>query len=193
MIKEAQRHGPPQPESLEKKREQTKPIDIIVETPKGSHVKYKFDVQRHFFKLHKFLPVGSVFPYCFGFFPDTKAEDGDPLDVLMISDVVCFPGCVVPSRLIGVLEAEQTEEDGSTVRNDRIIAVAAVDTLFKHIQNLSELEKTFLDEITHFFVSYNEVGGVDFRPLGVKSSDVAYKLVEKSGKKHRPRQKKAAA
>lgn len=167
-------------------------IDIVIETPKGSHAKYKIDPEGRFFKLVKILPVGAVFPYSFGFFPGTKAEDGDPLDVLLLSDVVGFPGCVVPSRLIGVIEAEQTEKDGSTVRNDRIIAVAQVDPLYENIHSLSDLDKALPDEIAHFFASYQEARGGRFRAIGLESAEVAYSLVEESRVRRKSRRKHAA-
>src|SRR5436190_4303514 len=98
-------------------------IDIVVETPRGQRNKFKFEPKSGRFQLGKVLPAGLSFPYDFGFVPETKAEDGDPLDVLLLMDEPAFPGCIVTARLIGVLEAEQTE-DGETIRNDRLIAVA---------------------------------------------------------------------
>src|SRR5919202_2577365 len=99
-------------------------VNVIIETPKGSRNKFKYDEQRGLFKLSGVLPAGAVFPFDFGFVPSTRGEDGDPLDVLVLMDEPAFAGCLVPSRLIGVIEAEQTEE-GTTERNDRLIAVAA--------------------------------------------------------------------
>ena len=96
--------------------------NVVVDTPKGSRNKYKFDERDGQWRLSKVLPQGSYFPFDFGFVPSTQAEDGDPIDVLLIVDEPAFPGCVVPARLIGVLEAEQTEK-GQTIRNDRLVAV----------------------------------------------------------------------
>src|SRR5581483_108272 len=97
-------------------------VNVVVDTPQGSRNKYKFDEQHGQWRLSKILPQGMSFPYDFGFIPSTRGEDGDPLDVLLFADEPTFPGCVVPARLIGVLEAEQTE-GGKTVRNDRLVAV----------------------------------------------------------------------
>ena len=72
--------------------------------------------------MSKVLPLGASFPFDFGFIPSTKGEDGDPLDVLVLTEEPAFVGCVLPALLIGVLEAEQTEK-GETVRNDRLVAV----------------------------------------------------------------------
>src|SRR4028119_2143117 len=96
-----------------------------VETPEGSRNKFDFDEELGLFKLGGVLPAGAVFPFDFGFVPATRGGDGDPLDVLVLMDEPAFVGCLVPARLIGVIEAEQTERDGETARNDRLIAVAA--------------------------------------------------------------------
>jgi len=97
-------------------------LNVVVDTPRGCRNKYKFDEQDGQWRLSKVLPPGMSFPYDFGFIPSTRGEDGDPLDVLLLMDEPAFLGCVVPARLIGVIEAEQTEE-GTTVRNDRLVAV----------------------------------------------------------------------
>src|SRR2546421_7155604 len=105
----------------DEKREQWR---IVIETPKGSHNKYAFDEELGVFQLKGVLPEGMIFPYDFGFLPGTVGDDGDPLDVLLLMDDPAFCGCLVPSRMIGVIEAEQTETDGKSERNDRLVAVA---------------------------------------------------------------------
>src|SRR5947209_2197127 len=97
---------------------------VVIETPKGSRNKYAFDEMKGLYKLKKVLPLGTLFPFDFGFVPSTLGDDGDPLDVLLLMDEPVFPGCLVAARLLGVIEAEQTE-DGETERNDRLIAVSA--------------------------------------------------------------------
>src|SRR2546421_8211911 len=99
-------------------------VQVVIETPKGSRSKYAFDPDQRAFKLKKVLPEGMVFPHDFGFIPSTEAEDGDPLDVLLLMDQPAFPGCLVEARLIGVIEGEQSE-DGKKERNDRLLAVAS--------------------------------------------------------------------
>jgi hypothetical protein len=84
-------------------------IKVIVETPRGSRNKYKYERRLKRFRLKSVLPSGTEFPYDFGFVPKTRAADGDPLDVLVLMDEGTFPGCVVEVRLIGVFEARQTE------------------------------------------------------------------------------------
>ena len=85
-------------------------VNVIIETPKGSRNKFKYDPDLRMFKLSKVLPEGMVFPYDFGFVPSTKGEDGDPVDVLVLADEPTFPGCLLECRLVGVLEAEQEEK-----------------------------------------------------------------------------------
>src|SRR5215212_5641394 len=93
-------------------------VHAVVEAVKGSRNKFKFDEQRGLFIHDSVLPAGATFPFDFGFVPSTRADDGDPLDVLILMDEPAFVGAVVPCRLVGVIEAEQTEKDGETVRND---------------------------------------------------------------------------
>jgi len=97
-------------------------LNVVVDSPKGSRNKYKYEEDSGLWRLSKVLPLGMTFPFDFGFVPSTRGQDGEPLDVLILLEEPAFPGCVVPARLIGVLEAEQTE-DGRTVRNYRLLAV----------------------------------------------------------------------
>src|SRR5258707_14740365 len=96
-------------------------IQVVVETPKGSRNKYSFDEVQKVFALKKVLPAGMAFPYDFGFVPSTLADDGDPVDVLVLMDEPAFPGCLLKCRVIGVIEGEQKSKK-ETERNDRIVA-----------------------------------------------------------------------
>jgi hypothetical protein len=100
-------------------------VVAVVETPRASRNKFNYDPEIGAFRLKRVLPLGSTFPYDFGFIPSTRAEDGDPLDVLLLVDEPAPVGCVVHVRLLGVIEAEQRELDGRRVRNDRLIAAGA--------------------------------------------------------------------
>ena len=84
-------------------------VNVVIDTPKGSRNKYAFDFKIDAYKLKAVLPHGSVFPFDFGSIPGTVAEDGDPLDVLVLMDEPVFIGCLVETRLLGVIEAEQTQ------------------------------------------------------------------------------------
>lgn len=162
---------------------ETHDLRVIVETPKGSRNKFGYDENLGLFKLTGLLPAGSSFPYDFGFIPSTLGEDGDPLDVLLLMDEPVFTGCLVPARLLGVIEAEQTERDGQSMRNDRIIAVAAKSLAHRSLKSLEKMEqnaggKVLLEEIEYFFVSYNTFKGKEFKPLGRFGPDRAQRLIE---------------
>jgi inorganic pyrophosphatase len=170
-------------------------LNVIIETPKGSRNKFNYDDELLLFKLGGVLPSGAVFPFDFGFVPSTLGGDGDPLDVLVLMDEPAFTGCLVRVRLVAVIEAEQTERDGETTRNDRLIGVAAESRLHKKVRSLAGLNENLLEEIEHFFVSYNEIKGKEFKPLGRFGPVRARKVVEEGmkrfekSKKKRPRSK----
>lgn len=155
---------------------------VVIETPKGSPNKLAFEPRLGTFVLKGVLPAGAVFPFDFGFVPSTRADDGDPLDVLVLMDAPVFPGCVVPARLIGVIEAEQTE-DGQTERNDRLLAVAANSATHRSIQTLDDLSKDLVAQIEHFFVSYNEMKGKRFDVTGRAGQKRAHTLVTAATKR----------
>jgi inorganic pyrophosphatase len=153
-------------------------LNVIIETPKGSRNKFNYDEEYLLFKLGGVLPAGAVFPFDFGFIPSTLGGDGDPLDVLLLMDEPAFPGCLVPARLIAVIEAEQTERDGEQTRNDRLIAVAADSHTHRKVRTLADLSPDLLDEIEHFFISYNQIKGKEFKPLGRFGPIKAARLIE---------------
>jgi inorganic pyrophosphatase len=149
---------------------------VVIETPKGSPNKVAFDPTLGTFMLKGVLPAGAVFPFDFGFIPSTRGEDGDPLDVLVLMDAPVFPGCIVPSRLIGVIEAEQTEE-GHTEQNDRLLAVAANSATHRSIRELRDLSQDLVAQIEHFFVSYNAAKGKHFHVKGRSGNRRAQALI----------------
>ena len=159
-------------------------LNVIIDTPKGSRNKYKYDEELQIFKLGGVLAVGHFFPFDFGYIPNTLGGDGDPLDVLVLMDEPAFVGCLIPSRLIGVIEAEQTE-DGKTEKNDRLIAVASNSRVHKDIKSINDLNPTLIDEIEHFFISYNQAKGKEFKTLGRFAAQKARKIVEESIKLNR--------
>lgn len=135
----------------------------VVETPKGSRNKYDYDPALRALRLAAVLPAGMVFPFDFGFFPSTKADDGDPLDVLILMDESVAPGCIVSVRLIGALEAEQRKKGGEWLRNDRVLAVASHSHAHAGLGAIDDIEPATLDQIEAFFAQYNRLKGVEFR------------------------------
>ena len=154
-----------------------KTVLAIVETPGGSAEKYDYDPKNRWFKLSKIMPSGMVFPFDFGFIPDTKGEDGDPLDIVIISEFKSFPGCVMDCRIIGAITAKQTEK-GKTVRNDRFLSVPAVSQLFSKIESIDDLPKDIIEQIEKFFMNYNELAEKEFKPLKRIDASKALKLIK---------------
>jgi inorganic pyrophosphatase len=150
--------------------------NVIVETPKGCRGKYAYDAKLGLFRLKSSLPAGMVFPFDFGFFPGTRGEDGDPLDVLVLGDEPAFQGSLVLTRLIAVIEAEQTEK-GKTEHNDRLIGVAVSSREYRSVESPDQLSPDLMREIEHFFISYNQLAGKEFRPVGRAGADRARQLV----------------
>ena len=152
-------------------------IQVIIETPKGSRNKYAFDPDQKVFELKKVLPAGMAFPYDFGFIPSTVAEDGDPVDVLVLMDQPAFPGCLVKCRLIGVIEGEQKDKK-EAVRNDRIVAVEIENHEWAHIEHVDDLGKLFVRELEEFFVNFHDLMGKKYRILDVRGPGQARRCVD---------------
>ena len=159
-------------------------VNVVVETPRGGRNKYSYDEESGAFRLKKVLPLGMSFPFDFGFVPSTLAEDGDPLDILVLMDEPAAVGTLVLARAIGVVEAEQSEA-GKMVRNDRLLGVAEPCLRYEGVRGLGDLRPRLLDEIEQFFVSYNRLGGTEFRPIGRKGADRALELIEQAAASRR--------
>ncbi len=157
---------------------ESKDLNVVIETPKGSRNKYDYDPELAAFKLAHVLAEGLAFPNEFGFIPSTLGEDGDPLDVMVLLDEPTSVGCVLTARLIGVIEAQQTEVDGTKFRNDRLIAVATHAHVHSEVKSIAALDKKVIDEIEQFFIYYNERRGKKFKPLGRFGPKRALKLVK---------------
>jgi inorganic pyrophosphatase len=155
-------------------------VAVVVETPSGSHCKLKFDPKRRAFRLSRVLPAGMAFPFDFGYVPGTMAEDGDPIDVLLLLDAPVPAGCIVETRLIGVLEVEQREKDGAVVRNDRLIGVAVESTTRRRLRDLEDIDPALLEEIEAFFDQYNSLDGKEFRVRHRRGADAARELARRA-------------
>ena len=133
--------------------------------------KFKYDPELGLFKL------AHVLLFDFGSLPSTQGDDGDQLDVLVLLDKLAFVGCLVPARLIGVIEAEQTFE-GKITRNDRFLAVAADSSDHQAVHTIEQIDAHLLGEIDHFFISYNMLRGKQFTPLGRAGPVRARQMIE---------------
>jgi inorganic pyrophosphatase len=152
-------------------------VRVVVETPKGSRNKYVFEPRERIFRLKKVLPAGMAFPFDFGFIPATLADDGDPIDVLVLMDEPAFPGCVVKCRLVGVIEGEQTQGK-RTKRNDRVLAVEHRNQLYAGIRCADDLGRDFLRQLQTFFVNYHQGTGKEYRVNNVRGPKAAYRRVK---------------
>jgi inorganic pyrophosphatase len=153
-------------------------IQVVIETPKGSRNKYAFNPEQKTFQLTKVLPTGMAFPYDFGFVPSTKAEDGDPTDVLVLMDEPAFPGCLLTCRVIGIIEGEQGEKKSDIERNDRVIAIEQENHSYADIENVDDLGKEFVKELEEFFVNYHKLSGKKYRILDVRGPREAHRRIK---------------
>lgn len=171
----------PANENASAKSEIGNTLQIVVETPRGSRNKYKYNEETRRLKLSKVMPEGMIFPYDFGYIPGTRAEDGDdPLDVLVLTDEPTFPGCEIDCRVLGVIKAEQKEK-GRQNRNDRLVAVAEGSVLYG--TELSDLDQNLLKPIEAFFVNYQKVRDIEFKVLARDGAREAMNIVRQA--KHR--------
>ncbi len=155
-----------------------KTVNVVIETPKGCRNKYAYQPETGYYKLTKVVPAGTSFPFDFGYIPGTMAEDGDPLDVLVIVETECFPGCLMECRIIGILEALQQQKGEKEERNDRIVAVAEESIDHSGLVHIKEINKNLLNEVISFFEYYNKMRDKRFKFIGVKGPDKALKLIK---------------
>lgn len=156
-------------------------IRVVIETPKGSRNKYAFDAEERVFVLKKVLPTGMAFPYDFGFVPSTRAEDRDPVDVLVLMDEPAFAGCVLECRLVGVIEGEEMSGK-KKIRNDRLVAVERDNHSFATVTHVNDLGKAFIKELEAFFVNYHSLSRSHYRIVGVHGPRHARRRLKKGRK-----------
>jgi inorganic pyrophosphatase len=155
-------------------------IQVIVETPRGSRNKFAYDPDQRVFELKKVLPAGMSFPYDFGFTPSTKADDGDPIDVLVLMDMPVPMGSLVKCKLIGVIEGVQKDKASNEERNDRLLAVERGNHQYVDVKDIGDLDKKLLKELEEFFVNYHKLEGSEYRVLRRGNAKDAQKLLKKA-------------
>ena len=153
-------------------------VRVVVEAAAGRRSKLKYQPALGVFVLHHVLPAGMAFPWDFGFIPSTLGGDGDPLDALVFADESVPTGTIVPCRLIAVLQATQSQPGRPVARNDRFLAVARHGTLYARWRDLDDVPVAMLDQLEHFFVSYNEQRGVTFAPAGRFGAATAMQVLQ---------------
>jgi inorganic pyrophosphatase len=155
----------------------------IVETPHGSRAKFVYDPGSGLFALGKLLPAGLAFPLDFGFVPSTLAQDGDPLDLLILAEAELPVGCMVTVRLLGSMEVEQWKAGEDKVRNDRLITRISESRMFAGIDGLEQLGQVFTDELTTFFKTYKRLRGQQMEVLAIGGPERAVQLIEETARK----------
>ena len=153
-------------------------VNAVIEIPKDSVNKYEYDKQLHVFKLDRTLFSPVHYPGDYGFIPCTLGQDGDPLDVLVLVEAPSFPGCLIEVRPIGVLEmVDQGKKD------EKILAVAESDPLYKDVHDYSQVFSHKAKEIEHFFSIYKALEGKNTEMSGWADSDAARKIVMEGHKR----------
>ena len=156
-------------------------VYAVVETPRGSRAKLEFDPKLRVFTLSKPLIVGLIYPYDWGFIPSTKAEDGDPIDVLIIHDAATYPGLVLRCMPVGVLEIMQTKK-GKEERNDRIFVVPDRSPFEADLTDVRDLPKRAVKELEQFFEATDALEDKTLKFLGWKGPSKAIEAIRKTSK-----------
>jgi len=157
-------------------------VHVVVETPKGSATKLKYDPALQAFTLSKPLMLGLSYPYDWGFIPSTKGEDGDPIDALILHDVATSPGLVLKCKIIGVLEVLQKTRGAPKIRNDRVIVVPHCSHREKSDNDARELPRQVRQELEKFFVATDELEEKKLQFLGWKGHKAAERLLDRAAK-----------
>ncbi len=152
-------------------------IFAVVETPRGSSCKLDFDPEHGVFTLAKPLMAGLTYPYDWGFIPSTKAEDGDPLDVLILHDAQTYPGVVLRCRPVGILEVEQRSK-GKKERNDRVLR-CQTGHRSKRISRISVISSHARDDLEQFFRATNALENKELKFLGWHGPNRAAKTIKR--------------
>ncbi|UOF90248.1 inorganic diphosphatase [Fodinisporobacter ferrooxydans] len=150
-------------------------VDALIEIPTGSQNKYEFDKEANVFRLDRVLYSPMHYPTEYGYIENTLAEDGDPLDILVLTTFPTFPGCVIESRVIGVLV--MADDKG---QDEKLLGVPVKDPRFKHIQTLDDVAPHVLKEIAHFFQVYKDLEGKETKIEGWRGVEEAQKILQDS-------------
>jgi inorganic pyrophosphatase len=161
---------------------------VVVEAPRGSALKLKYEPRWEGMAISRPLPLGVVYPFDWGFVPSTQADDGDPLDAMVLWDVASYPGVVVECRAIGVLQVEQnrtTHDPSARVRNDRIMCIPVEARREQRMRDVAELSPRVREELEHFASAGTALEGKDVVVVGWGDAATALELVRRSAMPHR--------
>ena len=155
-------------------------VNVLIEIPAGSKNKYEFDKDMQAFALDRVLFASVQYPFDYGFIPNTLADDGDPLDGMVIMDQPTFPGCVIAARPIGMLEMI----DGGD-RDEKLLCVPAEDPRYTDVKTLSDIAPHRLEEIAEFFRTYKNLEKKVTEIQGWQDADKVATLVDECIKNYK--------
>lgn len=156
-------------------------VYAVVETPRGSRAKINYDPKLETFALSKSLLTGLTYPHDWGFVPSTKADDGDPIDIMIVHDATTFPGIVMICRVIGVLQIEQKSK-GKRERNDRLFAVSRRSHSEQALRDVRELSRPIQQELEKFFNATDDLEDKSLKIIGRKGPKVAMQAIKLAAK-----------
>lgn len=158
-----------------------KTITVIIEIPKGTHNKYEYDEKTGIIKLDRVLHSPMHYPADYGFIPETRSDDGDHLDVVVITDSPVFPGCVVEVRPIGALLLKDKQK-----MDEKIIAVPVGNPNYSKVRRLRDIPEHQLKEVSQFFADYKKLEDCeDPEVMGFVKRKEAYKIIRQAYKTYR--------
>jgi inorganic pyrophosphatase len=154
-------------------------VTVMIEIPKGSRNKYEYDKNRGVIKFDRMLFSAVHYPTDYGFIPGTLAQDGDPLDALVLVWEPTFPGCIIDARPVGVFK--MTDEKGV---DEKVLCVPLYDPQWNHITKLRDIPPHLLKEIEHFFKIYKDLEDKPVEVQGWESKEEAIRIIKKSQKEY---------
>ncbi|PWI58900.1 inorganic diphosphatase [Sulfoacidibacillus thermotolerans] len=150
-------------------------VEAFIEIPTGSQNKYEYDKEAGVFRLDRVLYSPFHYPTEYGYIANTLAEDGDPLDILVLTSFPTFPGCVIESRVIGVLI--MADDKG---QDEKLLGVPTQDPRFAHVQSLADVPPHTLKEISHFFQVYKDLENKKVTIKGWEDIESATRILNES-------------
>jgi inorganic pyrophosphatase len=148
-------------------------VNGIIEIPRGSRAKFEIDKESGLIKLDRVIYASMYYPLNYGFIPQTLGEDGDPLDIVVLTQVSVVPLCLIPSKVIGVMQMIDRGES-----DEKIIAVAEQDPSVSHINNVEDLPPYLLAELRHFFENYKTLENKKVVINEFLSREEAFRVIE---------------
>lgn len=155
-------------------------VYCIVEIPKGSRNKYEYSKKAGVIKLDRVLYSSMHYPSDYGLIPQTYAEDGDPLDILVMVNEPTFAGCVIEARPIAIFHMLDRGDP-----DDKVLAVPSTDPLFGDYHDIGDIPKHFLQEVAHFFETYKQLQGIPVEPKGWEDAAAAHAVIGQAIKRYK--------